>query len=354
MAATGASIRRVGTSLSGLVVVLIAAAIFTRGFYAAANLVLVEQQIGFIGVAALGQTFCLLVAGIDLSVGAVSGMTMVVLAVVSGGSNDRLWLAILLAIGLGIGVGIVNAILVTWRNAPPFVSTFATFTLVEGALLAWTLGAPSGSIPTDLVPLGAGNLWGVPAPLIVFLCLLVIFGFILTRTTYGRRLYATGSNLTTARMSGIPTRTIMVTAYVICAICAVMVGLLMSGYVGFVDYQLINTINLNCIAAAVIGGTTFAGGEGGVFRTTIGVVLLACLMSFMLLLNTGNAGQLILEGAVILGAVWLQTRARTIRYTRRGATNNGGRLNTDNGPIPAPSQLAVLAETDTSDDGIGE
>jgi len=349
---TGASIRQIATSLSGLVAVFIAAAIFTPGFYAEANLVLVAQQIGFIGVAALGQTFCLLVTGIDLSVGAVSGMTMVVLAVVSGGSNSRLWLAILLAIGLGIGVGIVNAVLVTWRKAPPFVATFATFTLVEGALLAWTSGAPSGSIPTDLAPLGAGNLWGVPAPLLVFLGLLIVSGFVLTRTTYGRRLYATGSNLTTARMSGIPTRTLMFSAYVICAICAVLVGLLMSGYIGFVDYQLINTINLNCIAAAVIGGTTFAGGEGGVFRTTIGVVVLACLLSFMLLLNTGNAGQLILEGAVILGAVWLQTGTRSIRYRRRIAVAGIGEAGIDNEVNVAPSH-AVGAGIDKPTDNRG-
>ena len=350
---TGASIRQIAASLSGLVAVLIAAAIFTPGFYAEANLVLVAQQIGFIGVAALGQTFCLLVAGIDLSVGAVSGMTMVVLAVVTGGSNSRLWLAILLAIGLGVGVGIVNAVLVTWRKAPPFVATFATFTLVEGALLAWTSGAPSGSIPTDLVPLGAGNLWGVPAPLLVFLGLLIVSGFVLTRTTYGRRLYATGSNLTTARMSGIPARTFMCSAYVICAICAVLVGLLISGYIGFVDYQLINTINLNCIAAAVIGGTTFAGGEGGVFRTTIGVVVLACLLSFMLLLNTGNAGQLILEGAVILGAVWLQTGTRSIRYRRRIAVAGSGEADINNEVNVAPSH-AVDADIDKPIDNKGE
>jgi ribose transport system permease protein len=313
---SGLPIRQVGASVIGLAAVLVAAAIFTPGFYAEANLSLIAQQIGFIGVAALGQTFCLLVAGIDLSVGAVTGLTMVVLAVVSGGSNGRLWLAIVVALALGLGVGLVNAVLVAWRKAPPFVATFATFTLVEGALLAWTSGAPSGSIPTDLAPLGAGKLWGVPSPLIVFLCLLAACGFVLTRTTYGRRLYATGSNPTAARFSGIPTRTITASAYLICAVCAVITGLLISGYIGSVDYQLINSINLNCIAAAIVGGTTFAGGEGGAFRTAVGVVLLACLLSFMLLLHTGNAGQLILEGAVILGAVWLQTEARTLRHTR--------------------------------------
>lgn len=305
-----ARVRQTLASVAGLALVLVIAAIFARDFYASANLVLVAQQIGFIGVAALGQTFTLLLGGIDLSVGAVSGLTMVVVAVVSGGSNGRLAIAILVAFALGIAVGIGNAILVTWRNAPPFVATFATFTLVEGALLAWTKGAPSGNIPGALGSLGAGSVAGIPVPLLVFIGLFLACAFALTKTTYGRRLYATGSNQTAARLAGVPTRTVITSAYVICALFAVVVGLLISGYIGYVDNQLVGSINLNCIAAAVIGGTTFAGGEGGAARTTLGVVLLACLLSLMVFFNAGISGQLILEGAVILGAVWLQNRGK--------------------------------------------
>jgi ribose/xylose/arabinose/galactoside ABC-type transport system permease subunit len=305
-----ARIRQTLASVAGLALVLVIAALFARDFYASANLVLVAQQIGFIGVAALGQTFTLLVGGIDLSVGAVSGLTMVVVAVVSGGSNGKLAEAILLAFALGIAVGIANAVLVTWRNAPPFVATFATFTLVEGAIIAWTKGAPSGNIPGSLGSLGAGKVAGIPAPLLVFLGLCLLCAFALARTTYGRKVYATGSNPTAARLAAIPTRTLIMSAYVVCALCAVVAGLLISGYIGYVDNQLVTSINLNCIAAAVIGGTTFAGGEGGIGRTTIGVILLACLLSLMVFFNAGISGQLVLEGAVILGAVWLQNRGQ--------------------------------------------
>jgi ribose transport system permease protein len=311
-----ARVRQTLASVAGLVLVLVIAALFARDFYSSANLVLVAQQTGFIGVAALGQTFVLLLGGIDLSVGAVSGLTMVVVAVVSGGSNGRLAVAILLAFVLGIAVGIGNAILVAWRNAPPFVATFATFTLVEGALLAWTKGAPSGDIPGALGSFGAGSVAGIPVPLLVFVGLFLVCAFALTKTTYGRRLYATGSNQTAARLAGVPTRTVITSAYVACAVCAVITGLLISGYIGYVDNQLVGSINLNCIAAAVIGGTTFSGGEGGAVRTTLGVVLLACLLSLLVFLNAGISAQLILEGAVILGAVWLQNRGQA---TGRGA-----------------------------------
>jgi ribose/xylose/arabinose/galactoside ABC-type transport system permease subunit len=122
--------------------------------------------------------------------------------------------------------------------------------------------------------------------------------------------YATGSNPTAARLAAIPTRTMVMSAYVVCALCAVVAGVLISGYIGYVDNQLVTSINLNCIAAAVIGGTTFAGGEGGIGRTTIGVVLLACLLSLMVFFDAGISGQLVLEGTVILGAVWLQSRGQ--------------------------------------------
>jgi ribose/xylose/arabinose/galactoside ABC-type transport system permease subunit len=302
--------RRLGASAIGLVMVLVAAAVFTPRFFTTANIVLVSQQIGIVGIAALGQTFCLLVAGIDLSVGAVSGLTIVVLAVVSAGSNERLALALVVGLGLGLGLGLVNAFLVTVRKAPPFIATFATFTLVEGGLLAWTNGAPSGSIPSGLTVLGAGSVDRVPVPLIVFAGLAVAAGVVLKGTTYGRRLYATGSNVSAARLSGVRTRTIVMSAYVLCALFAVLAGIVVAGYSGYVDNSLVSSINLNCIAAPLIGGTTFAGGVGGAIETSLGVVLLACVLSFMLFLHTGNSGELIFEGALMLGAVWLQLQAR--------------------------------------------
>lgn len=295
----------------GLAAVLIAAAILTPPFYSIANLALILSQVGFIGVTAIGQTLVLLVGGIDLSVGAVIGLTMVTVAVASGGSGGRLGPAIAIAFGLGLLVGVANALLAAVRRVPAFIATFATFILAEGAVLAWTKGAPSGQIPASLGTIGAGKAAGVPVPALIFAGLLVLSMFVLSRTTYGRRIYATGSNHIAARLAGIPTTLIVASAYLISAACAVLAGLLISGYTGYVDNQLIGSLNLDSIAAAVVGGTSLAGGRGGVGRTTVGVILIACLQSFMVLLNAGNAGKLTIEGAVILGAVWLQTRQRS-------------------------------------------
>lgn len=306
---------RVAASCGGIALVLAAAAIFTPEFYTGGNLDDLLRQIAFIGVAAIGQTFVLLVAGIDLSVGAVLGLAMVVSAQISGGSDRLLPLALLAAAGLGLGAGLMNAGLVVARRVPPFVATFATFTLVAGGISAWTKGAPSGTIPPALGWIGAKSVLGVPTPILIFLVLLGAAAFTLRRTAYGRRVYATGANPAASRLSGVPTRAVITSAYVICALTALLSGLMTSGYSGYVDNYLSHNLNLDSIAAAVVGGTALTGGKGGVGVTTIGVVLIAVLVDFMGLLGAGQAGQLLIEGAVILAAVWLQTRGRAARST---------------------------------------
>lgn len=302
---------RIAASFGGLALVLAAAAILTPQFYTGGNLGDLLRQIGFLGVAAIGQTFVLLVAGIDLSVGAVIGLAMVVTAQLTNGSDRLLALALVVAVLAGLAAGLMNAGLVVGRRVPPFVATFATFTLAAGAISAWTKGAPSGTIPPALAWLGAKNVVGVPTPILIFAILLAVAAFTLNRTTYGRRVYATGANPAASRLSGVPTRVITASAYVICALLALLSGLMTSGYSGYVDNYLSHNLNLDSIAAVVVGGTALTGGRGGVGVTAIGVVLIAVLVNFMGLLGAGKAGQLLIEGAVILAAVWLQTRGRT-------------------------------------------
>ncbi|GAA4514014.1 ABC transporter permease [Actinoallomurus oryzae] len=306
---------RIVTSLGGIVIVLVAAAILTPSFYGSANLNDLFRQIGFIGVAAIGQTFVLLVAGIDLSVGAMLGLAMVVSAQLTGGHNDALAVAVLAALGLGLLGGALNAGLVVGRRVPPFVATFATFTLIEGGISAWTKGSPSGQVPPGLSWVGAKSIAGVPTPILIFVVLLAVAAFVLGRTSYGRRVYATGANPAASRLSGVPVRAVVTSTYLISAVLALIAGLMTSGYTGYVDNYLSHNLNLDSIAAAVVGGTALTGGKGGVGRTTIGVVLIAVLIDFLGLLGVGNAGQLLIEGAVILGAVWLQGRGRSAAQT---------------------------------------
>ena len=307
--------------VGGLLVVMVLAAITTPELYNADNFSLVLFQVGLIGVTAIGQTLVLLVAGIDLSVGAVIGLTTVIVASRTNGDGSELPLAIALAALAGLGVGLVNALLVLVRQVPPFVATFATFVLIQGAITAATRGAPSGEIPAALDPIGADKLAGVPAPLIIFAVLALVTGVVLARTTAGRRLYATGANRQAARLSGVPTALVIGAAYLASALLAVLGGLMDAAYVGHVDAQLSRSLNLDSVAAAVIGGVALTGGRGTILQTVSGVALLAFLLVWMLQLGAGPGAQLAVEGAAILLAAWLMQRAPASRAT---ATQSGG------------------------------
>jgi ribose transport system permease protein len=302
---------------SGLVALLVVAAITTPGFYSGTVIQLVLFQAGLIGITALGQTLVLLVGGIDLSIGAVVGLTTVIVAVQTGGDGSALPGALLLAVAAGLVVGLANATLVLARGVPPFVATFALFVLVQGVVIAWTKGAPSGNVPSELFWLGTGDLLGLPTPFWLFAGLSVVLGLLLARGTMGRRLYATGGNRRAADLSGIRTWLVIGACYVASALLAVLAGLVNAGYVGYVDAQLSRTLDLNSIAAAVIGGIGLAGGKGRIEQAVLGVLLLAVLLTWLVQLGAGAGAQMLVSGIVILGAAWLQSgRGRLLGATR--------------------------------------
>jgi ribose/xylose/arabinose/galactoside ABC-type transport system permease subunit len=303
--------------LAGLALVLVLAAVTTPGFYSDDVLRLVLFQAGLIGVTAVGQTLVLLVAGIDLSIGAVMGLTTVIVATYTLGDDGRVGGAVLLALLAGLAVGLVNGLLVVGRQVPAFVATFATFVLVQGAITAWTRGAPSGSIPDALAPLGTGRFLGVPVPAWVFVGVALVTGVVLARTGLGRRIYATGANPRATALSGVRTGWVVGGCYVASALLAVLAGLISAGYIGYVDARLSRSLDLNSVAAAVIGGIALTGGRGRIGQTVAGVALLAVLLTWLRQLGAGPGAQLAVSGAVILLAVWLQNSGWTIRSPRR-------------------------------------
>lgn len=308
--------------LGGVAAVLVLVALVTPTFFTGSTLSLVLFETGLIGITAVGQTLVLLVGGIDLSIGAVIGLTTVIIASHTGGSGGRLPTAIALAVAAGVAVGLVNAALVLARQVPPFVATFATFVLIQGGITAWTRGAPSGEIPQALGPMGSGRIFGLPTPVWLFAVLAALTGLVLSRTVLGRHIYASGANRRAADMSGIRSMRVIAIAYVSSALLAVLAGFIDAGYIGHVDAQLSRSLNLDSVAAAVIGGVALTGGRGNMAQTASGVLLLAVLLVWMVQLGAGPGGQLAVEGAAILLAAGLQhgglfTRRRQQKGVRR-------------------------------------
>jgi ribose/xylose/arabinose/galactoside ABC-type transport system permease subunit len=172
---------------------------------------------------------------------------------------------------------------------------------------------------------GTGRLLGVPLPTWIFLATALVAAIVLGRTGLGRRIYATGANARATSLSGVRTGLIVGGSYVASALLGVFAGVINAGYIGYVDAQLSRSLDLNSVAAAVIGGIALTGGRGRIGQTVAGVFLLAVLLSWLRQLGAGPGAQLAVSGAVILLAVWLQNTGGTIRFPRRTLNREGVR-----------------------------
>jgi ribose transport system permease protein len=284
------------------------AAIVSPEIYNRNSLFLILRQASQLGLVAIGQTLVMLVAGLDLSLTGVIVMTSIVIAEVGAGDNSRIVPAAALALGLGALVGLGNGLLVTKRNVPPFVATLGMLVLVNGALLAHTRGIPSGQVPKGLAALSmpiSTPIGPLPFSFLLWILFNLVFAFILGNTVYGRRIFAVGSNREAARLSGVAVDPVLISVYVVCSLMAVVAGIVLSGYVGYVDRYLGRGFDLDSITAAVIGGTAFTGGRGSLLGTLVGVLLVQFLSSMLLFLGLDVEVQLVVKGLVVIGAVAL-------------------------------------------------
>jgi len=283
--------------------VLLGAALFVPKFYEPGNLTVVAIQAAVLGIVAVGQMLVLLVAGLDLSVNAVLGLGAVI--VISNQQGFSV-LTLVEALLIAVGVGLANGLLVAWRRVPPFIATFGMLIFVGGARLAYTHGQASGNVPAWLRVVGIGQIGPLPNALLTWILILLAAGGILLFTRYGRYVYAVGANYEAARYAGVPTREVVVACYVACSVLALVAGLVLSGYIGYVDQRLGTDFNVNSIAAAIVGGTTFSGGRGNVLGTAAGAILLSILLDLVVVAGIPINWQLAVQGAVLVAATAIQ------------------------------------------------
>lgn len=284
-------------------VVLLFAALLVPNFYDPGNLTTVAIQAAVLGIVAVGQMLVLLVAGLDLSVNAVLGLGAVIVIANQQGFSP---VTVLEALGIALGVGLANGLLVAWRKVPPFIATFGMLIFVQGARLAYTHGQASGNVPNWLRVVGIGQIGPLPNATLAWIVILLLAGGILTATRYGRYVYAVGANYEAARYAGVPTREVVVACYVACSVLALIAGLVLSGYIGYVDQRLGTDFNVNSIAAAIIGGTTFSGGRGNPVGTAAGAILLSILLDLVVVAGLPINWQLAVQGAVLVVATAIQ------------------------------------------------
>jgi len=293
-----------------LIILLIVAFSVSPHFFSPRNIQNLLTDGAPLGMAALGQTFVILTAGLDLSVGSLMS-TVAVIATSIKPDNAMILPIFLISIAFGGLVGFVNGWLVTKRKVSPFLATLATMIVLQGVRFAYTKGAPlSGQLPPGFRVLGTGTLLSIPINLVALGFLILVFAILLYRSSYGRKLYLVGGNPRAAFLSGIHSDRIIIAAYMICSILASIAGLFLVGYVGSVDNWVGRGYELDSIAAVMMGGASFKGGKGGIFGSIAGVLVLIVIYNLVLLLGFPIQAQLVVKGLVIiLAASFYLTRS---------------------------------------------
>jgi ribose/xylose/arabinose/galactoside ABC-type transport system permease subunit len=292
---------------------LVVSSLVSPVFLSVRNISTILKQAAPLGILAVGETIVILTGGIDLSVASVMALMSVLAADLMRGQNSLAAPLSLFCLAVATVIGLTNGLLVTKLKIPAFIATLAMVLIVQGIRFVYTGGSPKGSIPTVLKFIGGGMVGVVPAAVILWAVIVVIFLILLKRTTFGRRIYAVGGNPATARLSGVNVNGMIIGAYTLCGFLAGVGGLVFTGYNGFADNWLGQGYDLNSIAAVVVGGTLFEGGRGGLVGTVAGVLIITILFNLVLLLGLEEEYQRIVKGVAIILAVALYARLRARR-----------------------------------------
>lgn len=299
------------------IVLCIIFAILEPAFIKPINIFNVLRQVSIYGLLAIGMTFVILTGGIDLSVGSLLALAGLVAAAVEKGGTGLLTggaageaggyglpAAIAAAIVVGLLGGLLQGLGVSKLKVPPFIVTLGGLSAFRGAALLFSGGQPISAFRAEYSFWGQGLIGPVPVPVIIFLSFAVIAFIVLRYTKYGRRIYAVGGNKEAARLSGLNVDRLTMSVYVITGFFAGLSGFLLSSRLNSAEQTAGVGYELTVIAGVVIGGTSLFGGEGGIFGTVIGILLIGVLANGLTLLNVSSYWQQILIGLIIVFAVF--------------------------------------------------
>ena len=301
-----------------ILVALLLVATITRGavFWGPTNITNLLLQMSIIGVVVLAELIVVLTGGIDISVGSALGLAAVISAGLFGGPSVLLGLVVALVIG-GI-VGAVNGWLVAFRGLEPFIVTLGMLALARGLVYAYGNGIPiNPAAAASYAALGQATFIGIPVLAIIWLAMVALIAFLLYRTVWGRRVYAIGSNKEAARSSGIPVKATLWSVYILAGLLVGLGGWMFLCRFASGTSTAGNLMELEAIAAVVIGGAALSGGRGKVFGAVVGTIIFAVIANLLSLLNVSTFLQDAFRGALILVAVTLAT----VQFARKRKTD---------------------------------
>ena len=294
-----------------LAIICIVASFLSSSFLSVNNFFNVIKQITVAGIVGCGMTFVILTGGIDLSVGSIVGLAGAVGAGVLS-TTDNVALALTVTLAIGLLCGLANGFLVAQWEIPPFIATLGTMTLLRGCVLVYTKGAPIPVKNDAFKFIGKGDVLGIPLPIIILLALFLVAHFILTQTAYGRSIYAFGGNKEAARLSGIRTKMTEWGAYAFSGLTSGLAAAVLIARLGSAQATSGEGIEMDAIAAVILGGTSLSGGSGFVLSTVIGAIIMGLIDNILTLMNVNPHSTKIVKGIVVLVAVLIDKKVKDL------------------------------------------
>lgn len=301
--------------VAGIIILGFVFSQLSPAFLQVRNLQNITVQSAVTGVMAVGMTFVIMTAGIDISVGAILYLTIAVAAIfaLDGPAPYAVYLAYFISVGLGTLLGLVNGLIVNFLRINPLVTTLATLAIYRGTAIHIT--EAKITIPPEGVRfLGIGSIAGLPMPIIIVLIVGAIGATVLNYTRFGRYTLSIGASQRSARESGLPVRKVLIAVYAIAGFCAGLGGLILVGRVGAVQSDMGIGIEFTVITAVVLGGTQLSGGKGSIVGSLMGAIFLVMIDNGLNLIHASPFIYDVVRGAVLVGAVLLD-RAATAEWS---------------------------------------
>jgi ribose transport system permease protein len=294
-----------------LIVLAIVSDILYPGFFDWGNIKNILSQNAPVGVVAIGMTFVIIGGGFDLSVASIFSGGAVLYA--SWGNHMPLEVAFLLTCLAGIAAGAINGLIITKLRVNPFIATLGTASLFGGGALLYSHQAPIASTNSAFTKFGSDSIAGLPIIVWVLAIGFLLFGFILARTIYGRWVYAVGGGTEASRLAGLPVDLIRGSTYLLTGLGAAIGGMMIASRTGVGQGELDPGITLDSIAIVIIGGTSLLGGEGAMWRTLVGLLILGTINNLLVSMGMDSAAQEVVKGGVVLAAVAIDSFSRRVR-----------------------------------------
>ena len=277
--------------------------VVSSNFLTAYNIGIIFKQMSFIGIAALGQTLVLILAGIDLSIGSTACLGGIFFALLMTRTNLNPILVILLVLLAGSAIGYLNGLIITKLNLAPFIVTLAVSEISKGFVLVITKGSTIQGITGKCLALGQGMLGKIPIPILIFIVLCLLLTYVLKFTPFGRELFAIGGNAAAARLVGIQVKRKTRLVYLLAGTFSTFAGIMIACRYNSGQPTIGESWVMSSVTAAVIGGTSMSGGIGSAFGTFVGALLIQLLNNSMVVLNVSQYWEQVMTGGVVLIAV---------------------------------------------------